>query len=105
MKLDWMAQSIDGQWAAIPRAEENPTMRDRIMAADDLREMAGFGWDMLWGDEGFIKIVRDTYPTMVTYYSGEVALEESEGEYEEMWFENPNGSIMAWVWKPGGRDE
>jgi len=93
MRADWVAQSEAGDWTAIPRESENPTRRERIEAAVRMREFVGYGWEC--GDE-FRELVRDMEPIMVTHFTGEAALDESEGAFTEFWAERDDSPIKAW---------
>jgi hypothetical protein len=94
MDKNWVAQNEQTGWVAIPRLQENPTRRDTIEAAYEIREYVGWGYHSY---EDFSTLVRAIEPIRVSYYVGEAALEASEGEYEsEFWREEETGSILAW---------
>lgn len=96
MDKNWVATSEWGDWTAIARFVENPTRRDTIEAASEMSEYAGWGQPDGDGPE-FRDLVRCMEPVMVTHHTGQEALDVSNGEYEEYWEEDENGTIMAWV--------
>ena len=94
----WTAQSEDGCWTVIPRTQENPTRRNRIEAAEDMRDAVGWGYDSF---RDFIDLVNALEPIKVIHYTGvsarEMAAESGFSDVvDDWWEESDNGNVLAW---------
>lgn len=90
MNTTWdCAQSESGEWTAIPRLTEHPTTRERIKAAQDMLDWAG--WD------GTLReLARAIKPIRLNHTTGQAALDKSEGTWDEYFERATDGTLLAW---------
>ncbi len=92
--MTWTAQSEMGDWTAIPRISEEPTNREKLQAACEMREYVGWGWS---GCSEFIELVRVMEPIRIHHTAGEEALDRSDGEWNDYYEETDDGELLGWV--------